>query len=74
MVYFLRIPGVLKRILGKLLIPLYPRIGQFLCSPPLDISELLQIYGKIGAYRKLFLKRMREMRIDAFICPVQVKL
>uniref|UniRef100_A0A0R3S0Y5 fatty acid amide hydrolase n=1 Tax=Elaeophora elaphi TaxID=1147741 RepID=A0A0R3S0Y5_9BILA len=72
MVYYFRIPGILKRVLGKLLTPFYPRIGQFLCSLPLDTSELRQTYGNIEAYRELYIKRMQELRIDALVCPVQV--
>lgn len=74
MVYVLRIPAILKRVLGKLLIPLYPRIGQFLCSSSLNTSELRQTYENIEAYRELYIKRMQELRLDALICPVQVKL
>uniref|UniRef100_A0A915PIN3 fatty acid amide hydrolase n=1 Tax=Setaria digitata TaxID=48799 RepID=A0A915PIN3_9BILA len=72
MFYFFRIPTIVKRVLGKLLIPLYPRIGHFLCSLPLDIAELRQTYEGIEKYRKLYARRMKELHISAIICPVQV--
>ncbi|KAL3982726.1 Amidase family protein [Acanthocheilonema viteae] len=72
MICILRTPGILKRVLGKLLTPIYPRIGQFLCSSSLNTSELRQTYENIEAYRELYIKRMRELSIDALICPIQV--
>ncbi|VDN04414.1 unnamed protein product [Thelazia callipaeda] len=71
-VRLLHLPSLLKRILGKLLMPLYPRIGQFLCALPINTAELRQTYAEIANYRDLFVHALQSQQIDAIICPVQV--
>lgn len=67
-----KLPVYLKRFLGLLLSYSYPRIAAVLQSLPCDTSDLREIYAEIMAFREQFVKLMKNQKLDALICPVQV--